>query len=77
MVLGDELVEFVHKDDAGHAAGVRVAEFALEEVERVGGTDAVTAQGFPEEGVGLVGVGYFHAVDLDEDEVVEFVGENG
>ena len=40
----------------------------------MGGAYAVASEGFPEEGVALVGIGDFHAVDLDEDEVVEFFG---
>ena len=43
----------------------------------MGGGDAVAFEGFPEEGVGLVGVRHLHAVDLDEVEVVEGVGEDG
>ena len=40
------------------------------------GADSVSLEGFPEERVALMGVSDFHAVDLDEDEVVEFFGED-
>ncbi len=77
LVPGGELVELVHQHDARHAARRRVAELALQQVQRLRGRHALALERLPEQRVGLVWVGDLHAVDLDEDEVVELVGAHG
>lgn len=73
LVLGDQLVQFVHEDDAGYAAWRGVGEFLFEEFQSLCRGYSVALQGFPEEGVGLVRIRDFHAVDFDEDEIVHLV----
>ena len=47
LVFGDELVEFVHEDDAGDTAGGRVVELPFQQPKRVSGTHALASKGLP------------------------------